>query len=150
MQFFTKTSLSSIISSALAPPRDLVGRDFTLSYGVFSLSFKRELQNYWREQWWHGYAGDGWIGAYAASTIKRKIKKGLPYDRVTLFETGNLYNSLYTRVEDDGIVIGTNVDYFVYLQNRYRGVLFKLHEDRKKQLADEIIKKIKEQWLKKK
>ena len=150
MRFFTKTSLISIISSVVRFNLNLVGKDLTISYGVFSLSFGREPQNYWREQWWGGHAGDRFIGNYSQFTIKQKIKKGLPYDRVTLYDTGRLYNSLYIRIEDDGILIGTNVGYFEDLQKRYGGILFKLNKDQKRQIADEIIKKYKEVWLKRK
>ena len=45
--------------------------------------------------------------AYADSTIKIKKRKGLPADRVTLFDTGDFYNSLEVIAGKSDMIIRT-------------------------------------------
>lgn len=42
---------------------------------------------------------------YAAKTVLIKKDQGLPFDRVTLFDTGEFYESFRVEAEKDGIVI---------------------------------------------
>lgn len=44
-------------------------------------------------------------GGYAEFTVIDKQEKGLPFDRITLFDTGDFYESFDVRVEKDGFVI---------------------------------------------
>jgi hypothetical protein len=53
-------------------------------------------------------------GDYSAATIygtvnfEGKIQKGLPYDRVTLFDTGQFYESFFVYFSGKDLVIGAN------------------------------------------
>ncbi len=61
--------------------------------------------------------------AYADSTIKIKKKKGLPTDRVTLFDTGDFYNSLEVVAGKSDMIIRTVISYSVYIVAKYQDVL---------------------------
>lgn len=82
----------------------------------------------------------GVLGTYAQSTIKRKKQKGLPWDRVTLYDTGRLYNSLEVYIEGRDVYIQTNVDYFQYLENRYGQDIIYLHETKHTEFINDIRK----------
>ena len=56
--------------------------------------------------------------AYANSTIKIKRKKGLPTDRVTLFDTGDFYRSLEIIAGSNDAIIRTVISYSVFLVNK--------------------------------
>lgn len=45
---------------------------------------------------------------YAPRTIKRKLRKGQPTDRVTLRDTGEFYKSLHVAYDGDGFYIASN------------------------------------------
>ena len=61
--------------------------------------------------------------AYADSTIKIKKRKGLPADRVTLFDTGDFYNSLEVLAGKNDMIIRTVISYSVYIVAKYQDVL---------------------------
>ena len=81
--------------------------------------FPRDPANYWRAQWYAGLSAEGRIGDYAPSTIKRKIRKGLPYDRVVLYETGLLYSKTAVKRLARDIMVKVEVPYASYLAQRY-------------------------------
>tara|TARA_R110000824_G_scaffold395070_5_gene595379 strand:- start:5596 stop:6048 length:453 start_codon:yes stop_codon:yes gene_type:complete len=61
--------------------------------------------------------------AYADSTIKIKRRKGQPTDRVTLFDTGDFYNSLEVVAGKSDMIIRTVISYSVYIVAKYQDVL---------------------------
>lgn len=63
---------------------------------------------------------------YAPRTIKKKIKKGQPYDRVTLKDTGEWYKSLRLVYDVDGFVVTSTDDKNKYLKDRYGPKILKL------------------------
>jgi len=59
------------------------------------------------------------IPSYAESTIKQKKRKGDPFNRVTLKDTGELYRSIQIDTTTTQAIISTNVEYFKYLVDHY-------------------------------
>ena len=56
---------------------------------------------------------------YTARTIKIKQKKGQPYDRVTLRDTGEFHDSLHVEFDDEGFYVTSTDDKAKYLLARY-------------------------------
>lgn len=56
---------------------------------------------------------------YKAITIKLKKKKGDPYDRVTLRDTGTLYRSIDLIVGERSLIMQVSVDYYAALEKKY-------------------------------
>lgn len=84
--------------------------------------------------------------AYANSTIKIKRKKGLPTDRVTLFDTGDFYRSLEIIAGSNEAIIRTVISYSVFLVNKYADILGLDKESWTKFLADKTIPTIKKNF----
>lgn len=63
---------------------------------------------------------------YAPRTIKNKIRKGQPTDRVTLKDTGEFYASLHVEFDEDGFRIVSNDDKSKYLLAKYGNAIFRL------------------------
>lgn len=59
------------------------------------------------------------IPSYALSTTIIKKKKGQPTNRVTLNDTGDLYNSINIDAKTNEMIISANVEYFKYLVVHY-------------------------------
>lgn len=59
------------------------------------------------------------VPLYAASTIRIKKKKGQPTDRVTLKDKGNLYARMGAIVDNDQVIIGSDVEYSNHLEEKY-------------------------------
>ncbi len=59
------------------------------------------------------------VPKYAKSTRDYKKSKGQPTDRVTLKDTGKLYDSIQIQANTTQAVISTNVNYFKYLVAHY-------------------------------
>ena len=83
----------------------------------------KELQT--QEQLYQGINSEGIDikPAYANSTIRIKRKKGQPIDRVTLFDTGDFYNSLEVIAGKNDLMIRTIISYSVFLVNKYADIL---------------------------
>lgn len=60
------------------------------------------------------------IPSYATSTKRIKRKKGQPTDRVTLKDTGKLYDSVNIQAGTKEVVFSANVDYYKYLVAHYK------------------------------
>lgn len=63
-----------------------------------------------QEQLWGGISGTGDElrsigGSYSGYTIKSKKRRGLPTNRVTLFETGEFYQSIIVNIDSDGYTV---------------------------------------------
>lgn len=74
-----------------------------------------------REQLWKGVTKDETpiLPLYRAFTIKEKIKKGQPYDRVTLKDTGDFYSGIKVDVRGELIVTESSDWKNQTLQQRY-------------------------------
>ena len=57
--------------------------------------------------------------SYALSTIVTKQKRGQPTDRVTLKDTGALYDSIRVEATATQLIISANVEYYKYLVIHY-------------------------------
>lgn len=89
---------------------------------------------------------------YAARTIKVKQKKGQPYDRVTLKDTGEFYSSLHVEFDDKGFYVTSTDDKAKYLLARYGKTIFRLTDENLVELLKNYIKpslkeKLKERLL---
>lgn len=82
---------------------------------------KNVLLDLQKEQFTDGKksTGNPILPLYAKSTVKRKIRKGLPTDRVTLYETGKYYQEMYALINSQGLEIGSDVEYEKYIDRRY-------------------------------
>ncbi len=60
---------------------------------------------------------------YAKSTINYKKRKGQPFDRVTLKDSGDFYDSIEIEARTDDFVISTQITYSVYLVAKYAEIL---------------------------
>lgn len=74
------------------------------------------------KQWFQkGQKSDGGIikPVYTRITIKLKQKKGDPYDRVTLRDTGKLYRSIDLIIGERALIARVTVEYFRRLELKY-------------------------------
>jgi hypothetical protein len=86
---------------------------------------------------------------YSPSTIKVKIKKRQPYDRVTLKDTGEFYDSFYVETSEDRFYIKASDEKTVWLIKRYGVEIFGLTNESLAEfindyVKDEAAKKVKE------
>lgn len=86
---------------------------------------------------------------YSPSTIKVKIKKRQPYDRVTLKDTGEFYDSFYVETAEDRFYIKASDEKTVWLIKRYGVEIFGLTNESLAEfindyVKDEAAKKVKE------
>lgn len=86
---------------------------------------------------------------YSPSTIKVKIRKRQPYDRVTLKDTGEFYDSFYVETAEDRFYIKASDEKKVWLINRYGAEIFGLTNEALAEfindyVKDEAVKKVKE------
>lgn len=82
-------------------------------------------------------------GSYSPSTKAQKAFKGLPTDRVTLFDEGDFYKSFRIDVAKDSVSISANtIKEGVDLQNRWGDELIGLTDESRNKLIDELIPEI--------
>ncbi len=60
---------------------------------------------------------------YADSTINYKKRNFQPYDRVTLKDSGDFYDSIEIEARTDDFVISTQITYSIYLVTKYAEIL---------------------------
>jgi hypothetical protein len=77
---------------------------------------------------------------YKPRTIKKKIKKGQPTNRVTLKDTGSFYASLHVEFDDDGFYVTSTQDKAEFLLKRYGKTIFRLTDDNLKILLYDYIR----------
>lgn len=77
---------------------------------------------------------------YAESTIRKKIKKGQPTNRVTLKDTGDFYKSLRIEFDDKGFYIASNDFKSPYLLEKYGPTIFRLTDENLKILIHRYIR----------
>lgn len=92
------------------------------------------------------YSGiDGYTASiqppYALSTIKRKLKKGQPVDRVTLRDTGEFYQSLHVSFDDEGFFIASSdQELSNILKSRYGSPILRLSDENLRELIYKHIR----------
>lgn len=74
---------------------------------------------------------------YAASTIRRKIRKGQPTDHVTLHDTGYFHTTFQIRYDADGFELYATDAKGVFLTKRYGKEIFGLTDEAAQSLADQ-------------
>lgn len=89
---------------------------------------------------------------YTARTMQIKQKKGQPYDRVTLRDTGEFYSSLHVEFDDDGFYVTSTDDKAKYLLARYGKTIFRLTNQNftellRNYIIPELQQKLKEKIL---
>lgn len=77
---------------------------------------------------------------YAQKTIKKKIRKGQPYDRVTLRDTGNFHKSFYISAGDKGFSVVARDIKARYLIPRYGEAVLRLSEANLKIFLNTIVR----------
>ena len=96
-----------------------------------------------RKQMFEGTKSDDTLilPPYADSTVKLKIKKLQPYDRVTLKDTGSFYDNLFLEVNEDEVKfkILSVLQYPVYLLGRYSLSILGLNTTNKTTFLNENI-----------
>lgn len=78
---------------------------------------------------------------YRPSTIKAKIRKGQPTNRVTLRDTGEFYKSMFLVFESDGFYITSSDDKTKYLIKKYGEEIFRITDNNLTKLLREHIRK---------
>jgi hypothetical protein len=80
------------------------------------------------EQLFEGKLNDGTdiTPEYAESTKARKRRKGQPFDRVTTRDTNAYHDGFSIKPENGELIIGSDVEYEKYLDQRYTKKLYGL------------------------
>ena len=103
-------------------------------------------------QLWNGINAEGKLldsigGEYSNLTKELKSQEGFPIDRVTLYDTGEFYESFRVEVKANELLITANTNKDGEdLQNRWGSELLGLTEDNTRRLADALIEDLRE-WL---
>lgn len=90
------------------------------------------------------------VPPYAISTIKKKIKKGQPYDRVTLKDTGEFYDSLHVEFDSEGFRVLSNDEKAKYLIARYGKAILRIDDEDFTRFIRFVIRPILKEKLKEK
>lgn len=72
---------------------------------------------------------------YAASTIAYKKRKGHPYDRVTLRDTGEFHKKMFAVADNEKIFLGSDTYYANHLAERYTDKIFGLDSENRKEYS---------------
>lgn len=75
---------------------------------------------------------------YARLTVFFKNKTGLPTDRVTLLETGEMYRNMRMKIESGTIHIDSTVPYFQDLVDKYKSNFLGLSTESRKDFVNNI------------
>lgn len=78
---------------------------------------------------------------YAASTIKKKKKKGQPTTRVTLRDTGAFHESMYVVFDSEGFYITSDDEKTKYLTKKYGKEIFRLTDENFNRILRSHIRK---------
>jgi hypothetical protein len=147
-----RTRLFRVVRRASASPRLVLEGGLFVSDARPRAAQLRSPSGSWlTSQWWAGLSEKGEIGRYAPSTIRLKMRTGLPWDRVTLFQTGRLYAETSFTLKREGLIVKANTPYARYLVARYGprilwlgGAYLRAWQE---QLVVSIIKSLKKSWL---
>jgi|SRR5581483_11286675 len=76
---------------------------------------------------------------YAASTIAIKKRKGQPYDRVTLRDTGAFHNAFRLQVIGKDLIEDSDVEYAPDLEKKYSTAIWGLNEANHEEYIDNYM-----------
>lgn len=101
------------------------------------------------EQMYEGELNDGSpiMPPYAPSTVKRKIRKGQPYDRVTLRDKGYFHEELELKREEEDLTMDSAVEYEKYIVEKYTKKIYFLDDQNNVKYVTEIFRPILEQKI---
>ena len=77
---------------------------------------------------------------YRPRTIKNKHRKGQPYNRVTLKDTGEWYNSLRLVYDVDGFFITSTDEKNTYLKKKYGPTILRLTNENLSMILNKYIR----------
>ena len=77
---------------------------------------------------------------YRPRTIKNKKRKGQPYNRVTLKDTGEWYNSLRLVYDVDGFFITSTDEKNTYLKKKYGPTILRLTNENLSMILNKYIR----------
>ena len=77
---------------------------------------------------------------YRPRTIKNKRRKGQPYNRVTLKDTGEWYNSLRLVYDVDGFFITSTDEKNTYLKKKYGPTILRLTNENLSMILNKYIR----------
>ena len=87
-------------------------------------------------------------GEYAPLTVIMKKEQGLPFDRVTLYETGEFYGSFKVRAEKDAfVIIADTAKEGSGLTDRWGKRILGLNDDSIKEIRSLLIEELKRAYL---
>ena len=78
--------------------------------------------------------------SYRPRTIKNKQRKGQPYNRVTLKDTGEWYNSLRLVYDVDGFFITSTDEKNTYLKKKYGPTILRLTNENLSMILNKYIR----------
>ena len=90
---------------------------------------------------------------YAPRTVAKKIKKGQPFDRVTLRDTGEFYKSLHVAFDGDGFYIASvEQELSEILKAKYGNAILRLSDENlniliRRYIRPSLIEKLKAKIL---
>lgn len=138
---------NSILGAIASRVVSIAGAPFPAPRGEALPFWKRNYPpdsgSYFRAMWWEGLSERGVIGQYAPSTAARKKRKGLPYDRVVLFETGELYARTQVIPARREFIVRADVPYAKYLVQRYGDRILWLGGEQRTRWQESLISEIK-------
>lgn len=93
------------------------------------------------EQMYEGQlsTGEAITPSYSANTVKIKKKKGQPYDRVTLKDTGDFYRGYHLQVISGELVEDSNVQYAPVLEKKYSPAIWGLNDANHEEYVNEFL-----------
>jgi hypothetical protein len=77
---------------------------------------------------------------YTRTTVKIKHKKGQPFNRVTLRDKGDFYNSLHVKFDDNGFYVTSTDEKAPELLAKYGTTVLRLTDENLSILLDKYIK----------
>lgn len=77
--------------------------------------------------------------AYKPMTIRIKMKKGQPTDRVTLKDTGKFYNSIKVIANETFVEVTTSIEYSKELFKKYGDNILGIQEELLRDFAEQYI-----------
>lgn len=115
--------------------KDIV-KDTVRKYDFVILDYIRNKQLFQKGE---KYDGKKIKPGYSRITIKIKQKKGDPYDRVTLKDTGKFYNTMQLFLGQSYIYVTINVSYYDKLEKKYGRKIIGLQEQFLEEFAENYI-----------
>jgi hypothetical protein len=118
-----------------------VQEDLTFHAGEAMHDTAKEYVALQQDQMFSGLteSGDSILPAYTKRTVEIKKKKGQPYDRVTLKDTGAFYKDMFLDVRESEFVIDSADPKSGALQKKYGKEIFGLTESNQSDYIDKNL-----------